>query len=157
MKKIVKVKVSDNPNNNFDTILYLYDDEDKEVLNMSIEKLAGEAIQMEMNSQKKLKPSIWDICGNFIMESNPEHYIIEKLINKEYYGYFKSESEDLYMRPSDGIIIAFNKEIPIYLSDSLYKSEEVKESQDDLDSKIKKALEKEDYEEAARLKNLKNK
>jgi len=152
MKEVKKVKISENPNNSYDIFLVLYDDLDEELLKMNIEELTAEILAYELNSFDKYKKSIWDVTGELLKPKIIGGYIIEKEINKEYFGYFTLEDgEKLYMRPSDGIIISFNMDIPVYLSNELYNDPE-EETIEELNEKIKKAISEENYDLANELK-----
>jgi bifunctional DNase/RNase len=150
MKEIIKVKVSENPENINDIYLVLLSKDDEEIMKINIERLTGDNMIEELNSYNKYKKSIWDICGDFIKEKNPKSYVIEKEINKEFFGHFLTDNGNFSTRPSDGIIIAFALDIPVYLGNELYKLDEVVE--EDINELIKKAVAEENYELAKELK-----
>jgi bifunctional DNase/RNase len=157
MKEVKKIEISENPNTNFNVYLILLDNE-KELIRINIERLTADIVTSELNSYDKYKKSIWDICGELLKPKIQGDYIIEKEINKEYFGYFTLEDgEKLYIRPSDGIIIAFSLDIPVYLSNELYKDEEKEETLEEINEKIKKAIAEENYDLAEELKQKRNK
>ena len=152
MKEVKKVEIKENTNN-YEVFLILLDDDNKELIKINIEDLTADIIAVELNSYNKYKKSIWDVCGDLLQPKIRGGYVIEKEINKEYFGYFTLEdNEKLYMRPSDGIIIAFNKDIPVYLSNELYEDEEKECTVEEINEKIKKAIAEENYELAEELK-----
>jgi len=157
MRKIEKIKINSNPENSFTNLLELISKENEIILKIPIESLTCDIITSEFTDLVKYKKSIWEIFGEMLLEKNVDYFIIYKEINKEYFAHFLfKDKKFLELRPSDGIIVSFLFKIPIFLSNDILEDkykEILKEVS--IDEQIQEALNKEDYELAAKLKKIK--
>jgi len=149
-------------------LMLLLDEKDKRVLPIVIGQFEAQSIAWNLQGITMHRPLTHDLFRNFIETTN---YKINKILIsdlKENTFYAKivlknnSGQLDLDSRPSDAVAIALRVKAPIYVDDDVMKKASVKinpESQKGLDElvilndKLKKAIEEENYEEAARIRD----
>jgi uncharacterized protein len=147
--------------------------QDNRVLPMVIGLSEAEAIIVEINGTKTKFPLSHDLVKNTlsIMDAEIKKVVVTELKNEIYYAVisltYKGENYEIDSRPSDAIALALRFNAPIYVSnevmnsasypieDNFLKDEKTKtKSQIEiLKEKLDKAVKKEQYEEAAQLRD----
>lgn len=155
--------------------VFLQDENDKRCLPIVVGAPEAQAISMILNPEQPSRPMTHDTYKNIIDSLRAEivKVVITKIEDNTYFAdiYLKNASGDVFVldaRPSDSIAIALRNSAPIYVSADLMAKASItlpneilaaaagskhKSKIDRLKAQLDKAVEDEDYETAAKLRD----
>ena len=155
--------------------VFLQDIKEKRCLPIVVGAAEAQAISLILNPEPPPRPMTHDIYKNIIesLRGKIEKIVVTKLEDNTFFAdiYVKNNKGDTFIldaRPSDSIAIALRNSAPIFVSEELMTKaaimlpEEIltaaagskqKSELDILKAKLEKAIDEEDYETAAKLRD----
>ena len=149
-------------------LMLLLDEKDNRILPIVIGQFEAQSIAWNLQGISMHRPLTHDLFKNFVETTDFEiaKILINNLKENTFYAkiILKNDSSqlDLDSRPSDAVAIALRAKAPIFVSDDVMKKAAVKINSDAqkgldelvvLNDRLKKAIEEENYEEAAKIRD----
>ena len=149
-------------------VVLLISEDVRKVLPIVIGHYEAQAIVMELERTTINRPLTHDLLRNALLSSDIKisKVVIDKIKNSTYYAklFLKTTDREWYIdsRPSDSICLALKAQAPLFVSEELMETcgqdidVEKKEPETDFDrlrKKLNEAVENEDFEEAAKLRD----
>ncbi len=127
----VQVELRDVQVDHGSGIIYLSEIGGPRVLPIYISSDQAQTITMLLNEVPSERPMMHDLMGLVLDYGNLrlEYVTVDKLENGIYYSTVvlrNGKSFSLDVRPSDGIILALSRKVPMYVSEELLKNESVR-------------------------------
>ncbi len=149
-------------------VVILKDQDEKKWLPIWIGPYEAKMISMALEKEKPSRPFSPDLIKNIVESASlkVEKIVISDIKNNTYYAtiWLKAGEKEVLIdaRPSDAIAIALRLETPVYITDEVMKKasithssreEDVSTQIDRLKIQLQDEVEKENYEEAAKLRD----
>ena len=161
--------ITADPNTN-QFLMLLVDDEGGRLLPIVIGQWEAQSIAWNMQGIKMQRPMTHDLFKTFLNSADikMEKVVINNLKENTFYATIalKLNGHDIEIdsRPSDAIAIALRLQAPIFVMEDVFERASVKVDSelevvepdseiDKLNSELKEAIEKEEYEKAAKLRD----
>lgn len=152
--------------------LILNEVDGKRRLPIVVGSFEAQAIALELEKIKPPRPLTHDLIKNIVeaLEVNLTEIVINDLKDGTYYAYLTIDNQEIDARPSDAIALAVRFGVSIYVSEEVMKEasflqdeeetepdfvkeELINSKLEELQKKLNDAIQKEDYEFAAKLRD----
>lgn len=136
------------------------------VLQIIIGDFEAQAIALALEGIKPPRPITHDLLATLVQKSGLviERLYISSMQNNTYFAELQvvrdGLEESIDLRPSDGIALAVRLKLPIFVADELLSLSKTKSTKDrssepeSLEKQLERAVENEDYERAAKIRDL---
>ncbi len=164
--------ISSTPTSGGAYTLILNEVDGKRRLPIVVGSFEAQAIALELEKIKPPRPLTHDLIKNIVeaLEVSLTEIVINDLKDGTYYAYLIIDNQEVDARPSDAIALAVRFGSPIYVSEEVMKEasflqdeegmeadfikeELVNSKLEELQKKLNDAIQKEDYEFAAKLRD----
>lgn len=145
----------------------LLEKEGKRKLQIIIGDFEAQAIALALENITPPRPITHDLLASLIQfsELQIDRLFISSVKNNTYFAEFhiirNGVERKIDLRPSDGIALSVRLNIPIYVQDDLLvfdpsakKEGKLAKKDESLEQQLKKAVDEEDYERAAKIRDL---